>query len=74
MELELIMKNDIKNEINFIETLTEIKKSLSVNENNEPKIKINSTKNNDSNEKRNKSNIGKKIKSNKAKIRNKSSN
>ena len=52
-------------------------KSLLLNGNSEPKNKINSTINkelNDSNEKKNKSNIGKKIKSNKAKIRNKSSN
>ena len=36
--LETIIQNDIKNEINFIDSLTEIKKSLLVNENKDTKI------------------------------------
>ena len=36
--LETIIQNDIKNEINFIDSLTEIKKSLLVNENKDKKI------------------------------------
>ena len=65
------MKSDIKNEINFIKSLTEIKKLLSLNKNNEQKIIINSTINNvlnNSNEKKNKDNNVKRNNSNKSNI------